>query len=135
MNRKKRENKLLREKKAVFLMQIGKALKSGQRHDGRAPDYDDWELNGDILVYYPVLDMAYELSSMGIRVDEDSLLLKLRLQAVRTDLNLISIRNFLIRNFLIQSAAGIGQSRLCMYMLGKAHIGRSTGICMAGRYA
>ena len=70
---KEREDRLLREKKAVFLMQIGKVLKSGKKHDGRAPDYDDWELNGDILVYYPLLDISFELSSMGIRVDEDAL--------------------------------------------------------------
>ena len=70
---KEREYKIVREKGAVFLMQVGKTLSNGERHDGRAPDYDDWELNGDILVYYPVLDIALELSSMGIRVDEDSL--------------------------------------------------------------
>ena len=70
---KEREYKIVKEKGAVFLMQVGKTLSNGERHDGRAPDYDDWELNGDILVYYPVLDIALELSSMGIRVDEDSL--------------------------------------------------------------
>ena len=70
---KERENRIAREKGAVFISQIGKTLASGQRHDGRAPDYDDWELNGDIIVYYPVLDMAFEISSMGIRVDENSL--------------------------------------------------------------
>ena len=70
---KEREYKIVKEKGAVFLMQVGKTLTNGERHDGRAPDYDDWELNGDILVYYPVLDIALELSSMGIRVDEDAL--------------------------------------------------------------
>ena len=70
---KEREYKIVKEKGAVFLMQVGKMLSNGERHDGRAPDYDDWELNGDILVYYPVLDIALELSSMGIRVDETAL--------------------------------------------------------------
>ena len=70
---KDREYKIVKEKGAVFIMQIGKYLASGERHDGRAPDYDDWELNGDIIVYYPVLDIALELSSMGIRVDEEAL--------------------------------------------------------------
>ena len=74
---KEREYKIVKEKGAVFLMQVGKTLTDGQRHDGRAPDYDDWELNGDILVYYPVLDIALELSSMGIRVDEETLDLQL----------------------------------------------------------
>ena len=70
---KDREYKIVKEKGAVFIMQIGKYLASGERHDGRAPDYDDWELNGDIIVYYPVLDIALELSSKGIRVDEEDL--------------------------------------------------------------
>ena len=115
---KERENKLLREKKAVFLMQIGKELKSGQRHDGRAPDYDDWELNGDILVYYPVLDMAYELQAWVSELTKIHFFRKLRLQVVRTDLNLISIRNFLIRNFLIQSAAvSVSQDCVCICLV------------------
>lgn len=70
MTAKEREREIARERGAVFLMKIGGKLASGEPHDGRAPDYDDWELNGDILVYYPVLDTAFELSSMGIRVDE-----------------------------------------------------------------
>ena len=76
---KEREYKIVKEKGAVFLMQVGKTLTDGQRHDGRAPDYDDWELNGDIIVYYPVLDIALELSSMGIRVDEEALAKQLKL--------------------------------------------------------
>ena len=120
---KERENKLLREKKAVFLMQIGKELKSGQRHDGRAPDYDDWELNGDILVYYPVLDMAYELSSMGIRVDEDSLLSQIKIAGCEDRLELDFHKKLLNKELPYTIGGGIGQSRLCMYMLGKAHIG------------
>ena len=75
---KEREYKIVKEKGAVFLMQVGKVLSNGERHDGRAPDYDDWELNGDILVYYPVLDIALELSSMGIRVDEEALEIQLK---------------------------------------------------------
>ena len=75
---KEREYKIAKEKGAVFLMQIGGALASGEPHDGRAPDYDDWSLNGDIIVYYPVLDTALELSSMGIRVDEEALIKQLR---------------------------------------------------------
>lgn len=123
LDAKERENKLLREKKAVFLMQIGKALKSGKRHDGRAPDYDDWELNGDILVYYPVLDMAYELSSMGIRVDEDSLVSQIKTAGCEDRLQLDFHKKLLKKELPYTIGGGIGQSRLCMYMLSKAHIG------------
>ena len=115
---KERENKLLREKKAVFLMQIGKELKSGQRHDGRAPDYDDWELNGDILVYYPVLILNTNFQAWVSELTKIHFFRKLRLQVVRTDLNLISIRNFLIRNFLIQSAAvSVSQDCVCICLV------------------
>lgn len=120
---KERENKLLREKKAVFLMQIGKDLKSGKKHDGRAPDYDDWELNGDIIVYYPLLDMAYELSSMGIRVDEDSLLSQIKIAGCDDRLELDFHKKLLNKELPYTIGGGIGQSRLCMFMLGKAHIG------------
>jgi aspartate--ammonia ligase len=120
---KARENKLLREKKAVFLMQIGKELKSGKRHDGRAPDYDDWELNGDILVYYPLLDICYELSSMGIRVDEDSLVSQVKKAGCEERLNLDFHKKILNKELPYTIGGGIGQSRLCMFMLGKAHIG------------
>jgi len=101
---KEREYKIVKEKGAVFLMQVGKKLTNGERHDGRAPDYDDWELNGDILVYYPVLDIALELSSMGIRVDETAL-----------DKQLTEVPYTI--------GGGIGQSRICMFFLRKAHIG------------
>lgn len=120
---KERENKLLREKKAVFLMQIGKELKSGKKHDGRAPDYDDWELNGDILIYYPLLDMAYELSSMGIRVDEASLLAQLKTADCEDRMELEFHKKLLNKELPYTIGGGIGQSRLCMFMLGKAHIG------------
>lgn len=120
---KERENKLLREKKAVFLMQIGKSLKSGKRHDGRAPDYDDWELNGDILIYYPLLDIAYEFSSMGIRVDEDSLLSQIKTAGCEERLQMDFHKKLLNKELPYTIGGGIGQSRLCMFMLNKAHIG------------
>lgn len=120
---KERENKLLREKKAVFLMQIGAKLKSGKKHDGRAPDYDDWSLNGDIIVYYPVLDIAYEISSMGIRVDEDSLMSQLKEADCEDRLEYTFHQDLLNKRLPYTIGGGIGQSRLCMFMLGKAHIG------------
>ena len=120
---KERENKILREKKAVFLMQIGKDLKSGEKHDGRAPDYDDWELNGDILVYYPLLDICYELSSMGIRVDEDSLKAQIEKAGCSERLNMEFHKKLLNKELPYTIGGGIGQSRLCMFMLNKAHIG------------
>lgn len=120
---KEREDKILREKKAVFLMQIGKVLTSGEKHDGRAPDYDDWELNGDILLYYPLLDMAYELSSMGIRVDEDTLMAQIKATGCEDRLELEFHKKLLNKELPYTIGGGIGQSRLCMFMLGKAHIG------------
>lgn len=123
LDAKERENKILREKKAVFLMQIGKVLKSGEKHDGRAPDYDDWELNGDILLYYPLLDMAYELSSMGIRVDEDTLMAQIKATGCEDRLELEFHKKLLNKELPYSIGGGIGQSRLCMFMLNKAHIG------------
>lgn len=120
---KEREDKLLREKKAVFLMQIGKELKSGKKHDGRAPDYDDWELNGDILLYYPVLDICFEISSMGIRVDENSLIDQIEKAGCEDRLCLDFHKKLLNKELPYTIGGGIGQSRLCMYMLQKAHIG------------
>ena len=120
---KERENKLLRDKKAVFLMQIGKELKSGKKHDGRAPDYDDWELNGDIILYSPVLDCAFELSSMGIRVDEESLKKQIEIANCPERLELEFHKKLLNKELPYTIGGGIGQSRLCMFMLGKAHIG------------
>ena len=120
---KEREYKIVKEKGAVFLMQVGKTLNNGERHDGRAPDYDDWELNGDILVYYPVLDIALELSSMGIRVDEESLDRQLT-EAGCDDRRELDFQKAVLNAELPYTiGGGIGQSRLCMYMLGKAHIG------------
>ena len=120
---KERENLIAREKGAVFLMKIGGALLSGERHDGRAPDYDDWELNGDILVYYPVLDMSLELSSMGIRVDEESLARQLELSGCQDRAELPYHKAVLNKELPYTIGGGIGQSRICMFFMQRAHIG------------
>jgi len=120
---KERERMLAKEKKAIFIMKIGDTLKSGIKHDGRAPDYDDWELNGDIVFYYPVLDIAYEVSSMGIRVDEDSLLVQLKKAGCEERKNLPFHSQLINRELPYTIGGGIGQSRICMFFLGKAHIG------------
>ncbi len=120
---KEREYKAVKEKGAVFLMQVGKKLSNGERHDGRAPDYDDWELNGDILVYYPVLDIALELSSMGIRVDEDSLDIQLTEAGCDDRRELPFQKAILNKELPYTIGGGIGQSRICMFFLRKAHIG------------
>ncbi len=120
---KEREHKIARLKGAVFLMQIGGALASGEKHDGRAPDYDDWQLNGDIIVYYPVLDIALELSSMGIRVDEVSLKEQLKAAGCEERERLPFQKSVLNRQLPYTVGGGIGQSRICMFFLHKAHIG------------
>lgn len=120
---KERENRITRAKKAVFVSQIGKELVSGKKHDGRAPDYDDWELNGDILVWYPVLNTGLELSSMGVRVDEDSLSRQLKLAGCEERAELPFQKALLNRELPYTIGGGIGQSRICMYYLRKAHIG------------
>lgn len=120
---KERENKIAKLKGAVFIMQIGGALASGERHDGRAPDYDDWKLNGDIVVYYPVLDLALELSSMGIRVDEDSLKEQLEISGCTERAELPFQKALLNKELPYTIGGGIGQSRICMFFLRKAHIG------------
>lgn len=120
---KEREYEICKEKKAVFLMQIGGKLKSGEKHDGRAPDYDDWNLNGDILVYYPVLDIALELSSMGIRVDEDAMMEQLRVSGCEERADLPFHKALLAGELPYTVGGGIGQSRMCMFFLKKAHIG------------
>ena len=120
---KDREYQICKEKKAVFLMQIGGYLKSGEKHDGRAPDYDDWSLNGDILVYYPVLDIALELSSMGIRVDEEAMRKQLAVSNCEKRASLPFHRALLAGELPYTIGGGIGQSRLCMFFLEKAHIG------------
>lgn len=120
---KEREYKIAKLKGAVFIMQIGGKLRSGERHDGRAPDYDDWKLNGDIIVYYPVLDIALELSSMGIRVDEDSLREQLELSGELKRAELPFQKALLNKELPYTIGGGIGQSRICLFFLRKAHIG------------
>ncbi len=120
---KEREYNIAKQKGAVFIMKIGGKLGDGKPHDGRAPDYDDWSLNGDIIVYYPVLDIALELSSMGIRVDEDSLKAQLDLAGCPERANLPFQKSILDKELPYSIGGGIGQSRICMFFLRKAHIG------------
>jgi aspartate--ammonia ligase len=127
-----RENVICREKKAVFIIGIGAELKDGKPHDGRAADYDDWStetgegkrgLNGDILVWYPLLDCAFELSSMGIRVDKESLLRQLKIKGEIDNAGLYFHQRLLQGSLPSSIGGGIGQSRLCMLFLRKTHIG------------
>ncbi len=120
---KQREDAICKEKQSVFLMQIGGALKSGKPHDGRAPDYDDWSLNGDILVWNDVLGRSFELSSMGIRVDENAMRRQLELRNCPERAQLPFHAALLAGELPYTVGGGIGQSRLCMLMLKKAHIG------------
>ena len=123
MTGKEREKAAAKEYGAVFIMQIGGALKSGKIHDGRAPDYDDWTLNGDIIVYFPVLDIPFELSSMGIRVDEDALLRQLKIRGCEDRCELDFHKALLNCELPYTIGGGLGQSRICMFFLRKAHIG------------
>ena len=120
---KDRENAICKELGCVFVMQIGDVLKSGKRHDGRAPDYDDWKLNGDILFWYEPLQCALELSRMGIRVDEDSMVEQLKKTGDEDRLKLQYHKMILNKELPYTIGGGIGQSRLCMLLLGKAHVG------------
>lgn len=120
---KERENKICKEFGCVFVMQIGNVLQSGQKHDGRAPDYDDWKLNGDLLFWYEPLQCALEISSMGIRVDEDSLVEQLKKENCEDRLNLPYHRAIINKELPYTIGGGIGQSRLCMLLLNRAHIG------------
>lgn len=120
---KEREDTITQKMGAVFLMQIGGTLHSGHPHDGRAPDYDDWNLNGDILVWSPVLERAVELSSMGIRVDADTLRHQLAIRGVEERATLPFHRKLLAGELPLTMGGGIGQSRICMLLLEKAHIG------------
>lgn len=120
---KEREDLIAKEKGAVFIMQIGGALRSGKKHDGRSPDYDDWSLNGDIIFYYPLLERAFEVSSMGIRVDEEALDKQLKIAGC-DDRRELKFHKMLLNGELPYTiGGGIGQSRICMYFLRKAHIG------------
>ncbi len=118
-----REDAYVREHGSAFIMKIGGKLNSGEIHDGRAPDYDDWELNGDLVVYNPILDIAFEISSMGIRVDADSMRNQLKIRGCE-DRAALPFHKMVLNNELpLTMGGGIGQSRLCMFFLRKAHIG------------
>lgn len=120
---KEREYNIAKAKGAVCIMQIGDKLQDGEPHDGRAPDYDDWALNADIIVYYPVLDIALELSSMGIRVDKEALLSQLNKAGCPERIHLPFQKAILEEKLPCTIGGGIGQSRICMFFLRKAHIG------------
>ena len=120
---KQRENVFVKEHGTAFIMKIGDKLKSGEPHDGRAPDYDDWALNADIVVYYPVLDIALELSSMGIRVDKKALLDQLQKAGCPERAELPYHKAVIDGELPLTIGGGIGQSRICMFFLRKAHIG------------
>lgn len=120
---KERENLITKELGCVFLMRIGEKLGDGKPHDGRAPDYDDWSLNGDILFWFEPLNMALEISSMGIRVDEDSLKKQLEEAGCVEREKLPYHRMILEKKLPYTIGGGIGQSRLCMLLLGRAHVG------------
>ena len=132
LSAKERENEIVRKYGAVFIIGIGGKLSNGEKHDGRSPDYDDWStpnedgfngLNGDIMVWNPVLEQAFELSSMGIRVDKESLLRQLKLENAEDRLNLNFHKRLVEGQLPLTLGGGIGQSRLCMLMLHKAHVG------------
>ena len=120
---KEREYYIAKAKGAVCIMQIGDVLENGERHDGRAPDYDDWSLNADIVVYYPVLDITLELSSMGIRVDKKALLSQLKKAGCEERKDLPFQKAIINEELPYTIGGGIGQSRICMFFLRKAHIG------------
>ena len=123
LSRKEREDVAAKEFGAFFLMKIGWPLKDGKPHDGRAPDYDDWNLNGDIIVWNPILQNALELSSMGIRVDKEALMHQLRASGTLDRAELDFHRMLLNDELPLSIGGGIGQSRLSMFLLRKAHIG------------
>lgn len=120
---KQREYEAAKKYGAVFIMKIGGLLKNGKKHDGRAPDYDDWDLNGDIIIYNRVIDCAFEISSMGIRVDRDSLLKQLRAENKEERLKYEFHKLLMAGALPLTIGGGIGQSRLCMLLLQKAHVG------------
>jgi len=120
---KEREYYITKAKGAVCIMQIGDKLENGEPHDGRAPDYDDWTLNADIVVYYPVLDIALEISSMGIRVDKQALLDQLDKAGCPERAQLPFQKSIITEELPFTIGGGIGQSRICMFFLRKAHIG------------
>ncbi|MBE5753790.1 MAG: aspartate--ammonia ligase [Clostridiales bacterium] len=123
LSRKERENAITKKHRAVFIYQIGWNLSDGAPHDGRAADYDDWKLNGDLLLWYDVLGIALEISSMGIRVDEKSLVRQLKKKGELDKLHNPYCQGILNGELPLTIGGGIGQSRLCMFFLNKAHIG------------
>ena len=123
LSAKERENAIAREYKAVFIIGIGGKLSDGTIHDTRAADYDDWTLNGDILLWNPLLQSAFEVSSMGIRVDEEALLRQLAIKGEEWKKDLLYHRRLLAGELPLTIGGGIGQSRLCMFLLRKIHIG------------
>ena len=123
LSRKERENEICKKYGTVFLMQIGNKLKDGMPHDARAADYDDWKLNGDILLWYEPLQIAFELSSMGIRVNKDSLLKQLKAKKEEYKLEMPYHQSIINEILPLSIGGGIGQSRLCMFLLKKVHIG------------
>ena len=120
---KEREDLITKEYGAVFIKRIGGVLVSGEKHDGRAPDYDDWELNGDILLWNDVLDRAFEISSMGIRVDAEAMKRQLKIDGKEDRLEQTFHQGVITGKYPLSIGGGIGQSRLCMFFLQKAHIG------------
>lgn len=120
---KEREHEAVKMNGAIFIMKIGDTLKSGEKHDGRAPDYDDWELNGDLIFYDELLDIPFEVSSMGIRVSEESMKSQLKAANCEERAALPFHRDLLAGRLPYTIGGGIGQSRICMYLLHKAHIG------------
>lgn len=123
LSAKEREYEIVKKYKTVFIMQIGNILSNGEKHDGRAPDYDDWSLNGDIMFYNEILDIAFEISSMGIRVDKESLKMQLEISNCEDRKEFDYHKSILNDVLPLTIGGGIGQSRLCMLMLEKAHIG------------
>ncbi|WP_283679237.1 aspartate--ammonia ligase [Lentilactobacillus sp. Marseille-Q4993] len=123
LDRQAREDAICKELGCVFLMKIGGPLKSGKRHDGRAPDYDDWELNGDIIFWYEPLNRSLEVSSMGIRVDADAMKRQLKMADAEDRLQYPFHKAIMNEELPFTIGGGIGQSRLCMLLLGKAHVG------------
>lgn len=122
---KEREDAVTKDHRAVFIMKIGGRLRSGEKHDGRSPDYDDWELNGDIILWNDILDRAFEISSMGIRVDADAMARQLKAEGCQERAGLPFQKAVLENKLPYTIGGGIGQSRLCMYFLRKAHIGEA----------
>lgn len=120
---KEREHAITKEHHVTFIMQIGWPLANGLSHDGRSPDYDDWNLNGDLLVYHPYLDEAVEISSMGIRVDSESLIKQLDYKNLKERLEFAYHKKIMNQELPLTIGGGIGQSRICLLLLNKVHIG------------